>query len=116
MTREAERKRLVELFYKANERFTDDDMTEEKAIEALADHLLDNGIVVPPCRVGDKVWLISQNGQYVYDTDVVIVYRDIDGVYFETIQNDVFDDEDINETVFLTREDAEAKLKEGGEE
>ena len=60
MNREAERKRLVELFYKANERFTDDDMTEEKAVETFVDFLLDNDIVVPPVKVGDKVYVVSQ--------------------------------------------------------
>ena len=112
MNREAERKRLIETLswirYKAFP-------TDEKAWEFIADRLLDDGVIVPPCKVGDKVWLVSQNGQYVYDTDVVIVYRDIDGVYFETIQNDVFDDEDINETVFLTRGQALKALEGKGE-
>ncbi len=108
------RDRLVELIKKAKKQTKNANSDLERNM-VFADFLLDNGVIVPPVKVGDKVWLVSQNGLYVYDTDVVIVFRDIDGVYFETIQNDVFDDEDINETVFLTREEALAKLKEGVE-
>ena len=113
MNRESERKRLVELIDDFFKKESGIGFTEEFLGE-LADKLLDNGIVVPPVKVGDKVWLISENGSYVYDTDVEIVFCDRDGCYIETIQNDVFTDEDFGKTVFTSREESEKMLK--GEE
>ena len=124
MNREAERKRLVELcedvVLSCKSSLCAD--CEHNKIdyphcmsEHFADHLLDNGIVVPPVKVGDKVWLISENGSYVYDIDVEIVFWDRDGCYIETRQHDGFTDEDFGKTVFLTREEAEVKLKGEGE-
>ena len=64
MTREAERKRLVELIKQGDKAFTDKytgkimmlvDKIEE-VYDFIADHLLDNGIVVPPCKVGDVIY------------------------------------------------------------
>lgn len=125
MDRELERKRLVELLKHecdVDGRYDGEgncpgckyNGMEDCSLQELADHLLDNGIVVPPCKVGDKVWLISENGSYVYDTDVEIVFCDRDGCYIETIQNDVFTDDDFGKTVFTSREEAEKMLK--GEE
>lgn len=31
----------------------------------VADYLLDNGVIVPPCKVGDKVYIIDED----YDTE-----------------------------------------------
>ena len=79
--------------------------------EDIADYLLENGVIVPPVKVGDVVWLISDNGQYVFDTDVEIVFCDRDGIYIETIRNDVFTEVDFGKTVFLTKEEAEVALR-----
>ena len=32
----------------------------DQAIERLADHLLANGVIVPPCKVGDTVYFVSR--------------------------------------------------------
>ena len=29
---------------------------EDCTLENIADHLIANGVIVPPCKVGDKVW------------------------------------------------------------
>lgn len=44
-----DRERLIELIYSANNEFTDENITEENAVEILADYLLDHGVIVPPC-------------------------------------------------------------------
>ena len=97
----------------------------------LADVLLANGIIVPPCKVGDTVYAITKDngGEYIgsveiqnvqakygYDIGKSIQY------YFEGVVSSglligrryVFYDFRIGKTVFLTREEAEAALK-GGE-
>lgn len=46
-----DRDRLIELL--------EDSMFKELTHERLADHLLANGVIVPPCKVGDKVYIDS---------------------------------------------------------
>ena len=96
-----------------------------------AEHLLANGVIVPPCKVGDVVYYINAG----YETQgrkrvlVEVVDKGIvdnmtigdKGVPHVEICNDenewtIFDSEDdFGKTVFLTREEAEAKLKEVSE-
>ena len=85
--------------------------------QKLADYLLANGVIVPPCKVGDKVYLPCLNDwgdiENYTITEIVI---DKDGLCF------VVDDEDreahsieiLGKEVFLTKEEAEKKLKELG--
>ena len=55
------RDRLVELLKKKYDHFCDQCgiNKESKYIENLADYLLANGVVCPPCKVGDKVYVIE---------------------------------------------------------
>jgi hypothetical protein len=115
------KERLVELIRKATE--------STWTRESLADYLLANGVIVPPCKVGDKVFVICNNE--VQETsvfsmsadisDVVSVYfilaysvdgtrKDKDGYYTSCLNSFRF-----GLNAFSSREDAEAKLKEGAE-
>ena len=122
------RDRLIELLYDANEKFDETDCTDEEAVELLADHLLANGVIVPPCKVGDTVWFlnryssISMYKDFVYEAKVVRVYveRDNELCLSVRIKNEFGTTEypritEIGKTVFLTREEAERALK-GGEQ
>ena len=80
--------------------------------ESAADYLLANGVIVPPCKVGDTVYRPSKYLGYVVPFLIIS---------FEATQSEMFytDDSDniiyigeIGETVFLTKEEAEKKLKE----
>lgn len=87
--------------------------------EEQADHLLANGVIVLPCKVGDTVYDIYEakvNGEgeirALKVTDIRIhldkrskAWLIIGGYYFAV--------GDFGKTVFLTREEAEAALKEG---
>ena len=91
----------------------------------LADYLLENGVIVPPCKVGDEVYLVTPNGK-IREINITDIYMEIKPTatvmrlsatfyvdnkpYF--FQVSPFD---FGKTIFLTREEAEAKLKEGGE-
>ena len=33
----------------------------------IADYLLDNGVIVPPCKVGDSVWLVGFSDKEIID-------------------------------------------------
>ena len=89
-----------------------------------AEFLLANGVVVPPCKVGDTVWLIkSLNWQQteweIKEGKISMIQQKADKSWkFRVTENHSVKDytvEKIGKTVFLTREEAEAKLKEGAE-
>ena len=92
--------------------------------EVIADGLIDSGVILPPCKVGDKVYKITRNK--VKECEVVFVgisadekcshfnfvERYADGEFYKSYSM-VFDE--IGKTVFLTKEDAEMVLKGGAE-
>jgi hypothetical protein len=82
---------------------------------ALADYLIENGVIVPPCKVGDNLYVISQmkdkrilpfiNTYKVTSFSIrknrITVYHEMDG-YIKT-----FKQSDFGKTVFLTEAEAE---------
>ena len=85
----------------------------------LADHLIAEGVIVPPCKVGGIVYeiqpirgivqeyeitTIKYNGHYWWFTWIL---KDRKGIYGNV---EGFSSHQIGKTVFLTKEDAEAKL------
>lgn len=48
------RERLIELLDEAR----NEHLFEDKYNEAVADYLLANGVIIPPCEVGDKIYVI----------------------------------------------------------
>lgn len=105
----------------------------DEAGEMIADHLIANGVILPPCKVGEKVYCIMESS-----------CEDIDGVHTEcefygfgtddmictipngtkcpyqyrvemcsvTEMNLLMFTRRLGKTVFLTREEAEKALKE----
>lgn len=86
--------------------------------ETIADYQLENGVIVPPCKVGDIVYLLYPVRKGIYEASVdeirlsktsnFIVTKDL---YFGRRQSVFF--EQFGKTVFLTREEAEQALKGG---
>ena len=90
-------------------------------IEELADDLLANGVIVPPCKVGAEIFGLFDNDdeqrKEIYEGEVLCYSLDENNLlwarmrykngltYWHTI-------DDFGKTVFLTKEEAEAKLKE----
>ena len=88
--------------------------------DQIADHLIENGVIVPPCKVGDTVWVISQWYKY---TKPEIESRKILSIQFYRsgaiqyhYKDGCFWQEHIGKTVFPTREEAEQKLRKEDEE
>lgn len=77
--------------------------------EVIADHLLKNGIIVPPCKVGQTVYYPIRHTNKVIDLFVrEIVYTgDKIQCYASYL---AFTVDNIGKTVFLTREEAEKAL------
>lgn len=92
-------------------------------VKELADYLIANGVIVPPCKVGDTVYVIY-NG-YVTCAYVLSFYIDKDGGMFDLCiktkeeyalgLKKVIDKNYTFSDIFLTREEAEKALKEKGE-
>ena len=92
----------------------------------IADHLLANGVIVPPCKVGDKIYIIGDNlaedvrrdkpievevEGFIFDRGNKIVKI----VFWESWLGKFIPIEDWNKTAFANFEDAEKALKNGGQ-
>ena len=81
--------------------------------EQTADHFLDNGVIVPPCKVGDVVYSIGWLDATVKEEKILyLTYNSrLDNFVFAT---DIghFDANQIGKFIFLTSEAAEQALKE----
>ncbi len=110
MTNDKQRERLVELLMQS-EPIKDRDLNDDwydGEIEDIADHLLANDVIVLPCKVGDVVCALAHG--YVEETRVegfLILNKRI-----EIITNLGFTSE-LNNNIFLTKEEAEEELKGG---
>lgn len=95
---------------------------DEQFSGRLADFLLENGVIVPPVKVGDTVYTnISWQGWYLRDKDkpykAKVVYIGITGsknyvnvVYGKNDNMLTFTFDEIGDRIFLTREEAEKAL------
>lgn len=75
----------------------------------FADYLIANGVIVPPCKVGDKLY----GFEYPRKDIVVINEETVEELCFE-IETDEgwYHIGEIGKRVFLTKDQAEQKLKE----
>lgn len=111
------RDRLVELILQSDpikERDLDDEWYDGE-IEDIADHLLENGVIVPPCKVGDVVYEINRNG--ILEMEIAQIKITERYIMFDCIDvildyEDFFYESDIGKTVFVTRDEAERALRE----
>jgi hypothetical protein len=78
----------------------------------IADHLLANGVIVPPCKAGDTVYTILRGEIFCYTVLEYGVRGKGDFVYAENDRNFLdFPFAELGKTVFFTREEAEQALK-----
>ena len=108
------RDRLIELMLKSNEKFADVDCTPEEAIVILADYLIENGVIVLPCKIGDKLYFLY--GSKVFNLTVEKIVIKEDGMFLvDKAFNDWYSIEELGKTLYLSEEEAEQALKRGGE-
>ena len=82
--------------------------------EIIADNLIANGVLLPPCKVGDNLyWINPETNEIEFaeaDIKAVCYYGNDD---FKIIVKDESSPEDIGtEWAMLTRDEAEKKLEE----
>ena len=124
------RDRLIELMKKAKYPLFDGGSVvvslglTKMSLGYIADYLLENGVIVPPCKVGQTVWLIkSLNWQQtewgIKEGKISMIQQKADKSWkFRVTENHSVQDytvDSIGKMVFLTREESERALKGGGE-
>ena len=111
-----ERERLIELLYDWGNKENDG-----VRAESIADYLLENGVMVLPCKINDHVWFIK-SAFSVLAKPLEARVIDIRGISIDrnilyesiTLYNDLarrFTSTDIGPKVFLTKKEADAALK-----
>lgn len=116
------RDRLIELLNEATfgvNVHTLADHLKKETIEAVADHLLANGVVVPPCKVSTKIYFAGLDSGECLSGELMSFCLDAAHLWFNCKYdcglNYWHPIEDFETRVFLTREEAEQALKGGGE-
>lgn len=115
------RNRLIELIKQAKKQTKKANCDIERNM-IFADYLLANGVIVPPCGVGDIVYQVTRD--FISEFRVRFVEISIcDNLFLHTdlisgilFTGDVFPISEIGKTVFITREEAERALKGGVKE
>lgn len=141
-----ERERLIELIGKVeiNEKMLTSDgefitsihrrIVDRSEVKLLADHLLANGVIVPPCKVGDlpdrifshnaiiSIWVDVPEEHYAQRLwrgmawDIPEEYKEMPfKEIFGSIPESLCEADTINVLVELTKEEAEKALKERSE-
>lgn len=110
-----ERERLVEFINNYPCMSTTEDCFIESISEDLADYLLANGVIVPPCKVGDTVFCIRYDKArkpFVKPLEICSIASFGAGKFMVfTTKLDTW-----GVTAFATKEEAEKALKERKEE
>ena len=89
--------------------------------ELIAEYLLSNGVIVPPCKVGDKLYYFGYraNGgkteKYIKEETIEMISIDSHSIYAHIPRALLIDLADLGKSVFLTREEAEWAMKVNGE-
>lgn len=93
--------------------------TDEYRIASIADHLIENGAILPPCKVGDTLYEITSRNT-ISEYEVTAIRIELFNVFIDWKLTQGFVDKyisgmpagEIGNSVFLTREDAEKALRE----
>ncbi len=129
MTTDKQRERLVELLVEASSeagkhfrettkkvlaekgRFNSkEDIDRRNIYEIEADYLLANGVIVPPVKYGDKLYIITEVSKTIVETIVIGVWIYEESFTVLTIHGNILNDS-FGKTVFPTKEEAEQALK-----
>lgn len=84
------------------------------SVEEIADHILADGWIRMPCKVGQIVWLIRDSRSKIEETTVEKIVLKDGGLYLKLLCNSFYETtcRSIGKTVFFTKEEAERALKE----
>jgi hypothetical protein len=112
---DADRERLINLMIEAERT----DPETESFTDYLVDYLLEHGVVMLPCKVGDRLYEVTgRKTVSVYKVRAIrvelfslfIEWDIVEGFAWQSLSD--INAGEIGKTVFLTREEAERALKE----
>ena len=113
-----DRERLIDLIREAK-KYTKNANSDLERNMIFAEYLLENGVIIPPCKVGDRVYEITgRKTVSVYKVRAIraelfglfIEWDIVEGFVWQSLSG--INADEIGKTVFLTREEAERALKE----
>ena len=105
-----DRERLIRLMQEASQNKSD--YAGNIGLGQIADYLLEHGVIVPPCKVGDTVYSIDKKvldshwDEHMYIVDKWSEYKVCEIPFSLTLWEHGWKD------IFLNREEAERALKE----
>lgn len=106
-----ERERLIEMLNEWGNKENDGVRSE-----SIADYLLENGVIVPPCKVGDTVYILAGHNGHKYEKDICEGFYISDNLVTQVRTRNKKGNHGtygiMGETVFLTKEEAEKALEE----
>lgn len=86
---------------------------DTETFEEIADYLIKNGVIVPPCKVGDMVWYITGIHRNIIKSAIVNeLIVNCNGVSDLFVSSDTADFENSVDIFYFTKEEAEKALKE----
>ena len=108
------KERLIELIDKAKEEYAND-VTDHTETDYIVEGLLNEGIILPPCKVGDKAWVIVDGFKNPMEGYIsrISFYQDCEEFVVRVIGylTQSYQNKDFGKTVFLSREEAEKVLE-----
>ena len=105
-----DRERLIELLEDTLHEWESD--VSVQTLTEIAEHLIENGVIVLPCKVGDTVYYITGIGHnIVKPAKVKEIIIDENGIKDLYVQRNRYNFENSFDIFFLTREEAEKALK-----
>lgn len=106
-----DRERLIRLMQEASQ--SKSDYAGNIGLGQIADYLIEHGVIVLPCKVGDTVYYVTGIGHnLVKPAKVEEIIIDENGIKDLYVQGDGHNFENSFDIFFLTREEAEKALKE----
>ena len=116
-----QREKLVELIRNAKKNTKGANCDLERDM-LFADYLLENGVIVPPCKVGEKCYMVLEKltGSYEVVETKLICFKQKDDLIIAScfinapvINNSIeFYNDEIYTSIFCTKEEAEKALAE----
>lgn len=109
-----DKNRLIELVDKAKEEYAND-ITDHTETDYIVETLLNEGAILPPCKVGDKVYYPSGSFDRIFEKtvdEILINENESDIGCYVHFASTYMPFENIGKTVFLTKEEAERALAE----
>lgn len=106
-----DRDRLIELVDKAKREYAGD-VTDHTETDYIVETLLNEGAILPPCKVGDKVYRIADDSKTITEERVGEIHLEFtidDGTGWHNVW--WLKEYNIGVTTFLTKAEAEAELR-----